>query len=212
MEAFIEQVLGHAPYVGVTLVLLAGGFGFPLPEDIPLMVAGWLCGKGEASLAIMIPICLLAVFGGDSIMYLLGRRYGQHVRKLPVLRKYLSDAAMEGAKAKFHQHGGKTLFIARFTPGLRAPMFFSAGLFHIPYWKMVVYDGGAALISVPFWIFVAYYFARYFEDGLERLKALSQQVQLGIFVALGLIIAAVVVVQLAKWRRKQAAAAGQTGP
>jgi membrane protein DedA with SNARE-associated domain len=150
--------------IGVVAVLLLSGFGAPIPEDIPLLLAGFFCSEagGRLShLSMMLPLTYAAVLGADLIVYGLGRRYGRHVVELPFLRRLLTTARLEIAEQTFHEHGGKTLAIARFLPGLRSAVFITAGIFRIPLWKMVAYDGGAALISVPLWVFFGYFFGEH---------------------------------------------------
>lgn len=171
MDQLIEQLIDQLPYLGVVFVLLLGGFGAPIPEDLPLLLGGYLCGKGQADVTIMLPVTLVAVLGADLMVYFLGRRYGHHVPKLPLLRRYLSEERLTRAELSFHKHGGKTLFLARFMPGLRTPIYFSAGAFKLPVWKMVLFDGSAALISVPVWVLLAWYLGK--TVGLETLRGWS---------------------------------------
>ena len=91
MDHLIEQIIVHLPYLGVVFVLMLGGFGAPIPEDLPLLLGGYLCGSGQADVTIMLPVTLVAVLGADLMVYFLGRRYGHHVPKLPLLRRYLTE-------------------------------------------------------------------------------------------------------------------------
>jgi membrane protein DedA with SNARE-associated domain len=189
MEAFLHQL----PHVGVVIVLLMGGMGFPLPEDIPLLVGGYLCHLGHANIYVMVPICYAAVLGGDFMMFALGRRYGKQVSKLPLLRRFLTPERLEKAVGAFEKYGGNALFVGRFLPGLRAGVFFSAGAFRVPAWKMLVFDGSAALISVPTLILVAYYGG----DQIDRVRDIVADAQLVFFLLL------VVVVSTIVWIRKR---------
>lgn len=169
MEEWLQQVGQQAPYIVIVGVLIISGFGLPLPEDIPLLVAGYLCATGYARIEIMLPATFLAIVGADAMVYWLGRRYGHHVPKLPLLRRYLTPERVAKTEAKLHKHGGKFIFTARFLPGIRTAAFFSAGVFKVPYWKFFLYDGAAALISVPTIVLLAYYFGErvkgWVEDG-----------------------------------------------
>ena len=147
--------------IGITAVLLISGLGVPIPEDIPLLLAGFLCSEhgGRLShLSAMIPLTYCAVFGADLMVYGLGRRYGSHVIDFPVLRRIIVPERLAKAEQAVHQHGGKMLAVARFLPGLRSAVFITAGTFRVPLWKMVVFDGAAALASVPLWVLVGYHF------------------------------------------------------
>jgi membrane protein DedA with SNARE-associated domain len=164
---FLTQLGTHTPYMPYVLVLgliLLSGFGLPIPEDIPLILAGYLAYHDYADPWVLFPLTFLAVIGADLMVFWLGRRYGHHVPKLPLMRRYLTEKRLAKTERLLHQHGGKFMFAARFLPGLRAPAIFTAGNFKIPYWKFLLYDGGAALLSVPLILGLAYYFAEHLEQ------------------------------------------------
>ncbi len=154
----------YMPYVVVLGLLLLSGFGLPIPEDIPLILAGYLAFYGYADAWVLFPLTFLAVVGADMMVFVLGRRYGHHVPKLPLMRRFLTEKRLARTEGLLHAHGGKFMFAARFLPGLRAPAIFTAGNFKIPYWKFLLYDGGAALVSVPVILGLAYYFANHLEQ------------------------------------------------
>ena len=195
MNGLLESVLAQTPYIGVVGMLLLSGMGLPLPEDIPLLVGGYLCYKGYLEVWIMIPLALAAVMAGDSLLYALGRRYGHHVPKLPIVSRFLSLKRLHRASNAFHLHGGKMLFAIRFMPGVRAAGFFTAGTFKIPYWKLLVFDGSAALISVPTLVLVAYYFGA----NIDQVKNWSRDTHLLLFG--GLILTVVGIFLFKRWRR-----------
>jgi membrane protein DedA with SNARE-associated domain len=165
------EFLTHFTYIGVALVLFFGGF-LPWPEDVPLLLAGYLCGTGHAHPAIMMPVCVVAVVGGDLLMYVLGLRWGHHVPKLPVIRRFLPEKRLAKAEASFQAHGGKTIFIARFLPGLRASVFFTAGVFKVPTWKFIVYDAMVAVVSVPIVVGIGWWGAGQIDLIMDLMHAL----------------------------------------
>jgi len=187
METWLAQFAENAPYIGIFGVLLLSGFGLPIPEDIPLILAGYLSAMGYADPWIMFPGCFIAIVGSDAIVFFLGRKYGHHVPRLPLLRRYLTEARLAKTERLLHENGGKFMFAARFLPGLRTPAIFTAGTFKVPYWKFLLYDGGAAALSVPTIMFLAYYFA----NEIQRVKkwVLEGQITaIAVIVALGLLI------------------------
>ncbi|MDX1681882.1 MAG: DedA family protein [Phycisphaeraceae bacterium] len=204
----IETILKNSGYAGIVGILLLTGFGLPVPEDIPLLIAGWLCARDICELWIMIPLTFVSIVGADVIVFELGRRWGHHVPKLPLLRRYLTERRLKKAEIAYHRHGGKTLFLARFMPGLRTPMYFSAGTFGISIWKFLFFDGLAALISVPLLVLAGWWFA----DMLDQVKETSHQVQ---WVVAGVVAALVLVFVIWKWRsyqREKAAEAAHEPP
>jgi membrane protein DedA with SNARE-associated domain len=203
----MHEFLTHFSYVGVAAVLLALGFGFPLPEDIPLLTGGYLCGIGHTHIEIMMPVCLAAVLGADAILYYLGRRYGHHVPRLPVLRRYLTESRLAKAERTFHDHGGKALFVARFLPGVRSACFFTAGTFKIPFWKFMVYDGSAALISVPTLVWLGWLGGRYF--GMEQVKKWAAEGQFAVISGIVVVIVLFIAWKIVRARRRMSKVASQ---
>jgi membrane protein DedA with SNARE-associated domain len=145
-------------YLGLFLILIAAGLGVPLPEDIPLVASGWMVHTGHGSLTLMILTGLAGVMIGDSLLFNMGRRYGDHVFEHRWFRRIAKPWLIERARLQYAKHGWKILFLARFMPGLRSVLFLIAGAFRVPYWLFLSTDGLAALISVPLWIWAGWYF------------------------------------------------------
>jgi membrane protein DedA with SNARE-associated domain len=181
MEEWIAQVAPQAPYIVIVGVLILTGFGVPVPEDIPIIVGGYLCGMGYANPWIMFPAIFIAILGADGIVFWLGRRYGHHIPRLPLLRRFLTVDRLARTEAMLHRHGGKFIFMARFLPGIRTAAFFTAGVFKLPYWKFLLYDGAAAFISVPTIFFLAFFFAHEI-DRVKHMIAEGQLVAIGVIV------------------------------
>jgi membrane protein DedA with SNARE-associated domain len=187
---YLLNLLSHGhytPYLGIILVLLISGFGFPMPEDIPLLIAGYLCHLGYANVWVMLPIAFCSVLSSDFMLFFIGRRYGRHVQNIPLLGRHLTEARFKRAEDFFHKWGGISLFLTRFFPGIRSAGFLSAGACKIPFWKLLVYDGAAALISVPLLVLAAWYFG----DHIDQVLICSGRANMVITVSL--VIAAIVV-------------------
>jgi membrane protein DedA with SNARE-associated domain len=183
VDGFFLSFLGRWSYLGLFLVLLAAGLGLPLPEDIPLVAAGWLVHHGGAHLYGMIAVGLVGVLVGDTILFTAGRRYGMHLVEHRWLRWVAKPWLVERARARYQAHGAKIMFAARFMPGLRSALFLIAGTFRIPYWKFLLIDGSAALISVPTWILLSYKFSGDVEALLRKARFTSYMVAAVVIVA-----------------------------
>ncbi|HLX53817.1 MAG TPA: DedA family protein [Aquella sp.] len=152
-------------YVAVFLVLVACGFGTPIPEDITLVAGGIICALSlttnyPLNEHVMTLVALCGVLVGDGVMFSLGLIVGPKVTRLPFIRRIITPRVYIKMQEKAHRYGNKILFIARFLPGLRAPIFLTAGVSHrVPLWKFLLMDGSAALISVPVWVYLGYLFA-----------------------------------------------------
>lgn len=161
MDGILIPFLENMPYVGLVLVLMACGLGLPLPEDIPLILSGWLVHRGLAdSLAVMMVVGIFGVLAGDSIIFGLGWRYGESIVEHRFTRRLISPERLRWAESWFQKRGARLIFLGRFMPGARAVLFVTAGIFRISYLKFVLIDGFAALISVPLWIWAGWRFGR----------------------------------------------------
>lgn len=163
-------------YIAVFVVLVACGFGVPVPEDIALIAGGVICGLSVNTLYplnvhTMVLVSMLGVLLGDGIMFTLGRRLGPSITKVPGLKRIITPEIYAKIQEKVHRYGDKVLFIARFLPGLRAPIFVTAGISHkVPLWKFLALDGSAALISVPVWVYLGYFFAYEIDDVIDKIR------------------------------------------
>lgn len=194
MEKLLDFLLnfsGPTPYLIVFGILLACGLGLPIPEDITLFAGGLVVYNGQASLLPMIVVSLLGVLAGDAIIYWLGSKYGPRLTKKGFFSKILPADRLAHVKTLLAKRGHRLIFAARFMPGLRAPIYFSAGMLHLPFRVFAFYDGLAALLSVPAIVTVAYYTGEQFEAGLKYVK----RVQGGILFVIG----AAIVLVLLKW-------------
>ena len=75
-------------YIAVFLVLIACGFGVPIPEDITLVAGGVICGLAATmDVHLMVTIALLGVIIGDGTMFMLGKLLGPRVKKSTAIKK-----------------------------------------------------------------------------------------------------------------------------
>jgi membrane protein DedA with SNARE-associated domain len=197
---------GILPYLLVLLVLLACGLGLPVPEDITLIAGGLAAYYGHADVWRMIGVSFLGVLMGDSIVFLLGRKYGLSITRLWPFSRLFSHTRIEYVRGRFQESGNRILFLARFMPGLRAPIYFTAGTVGVKFRTLILYDGLAALLSVPAIVYASYAFG----DQIDRVLGITRNVSHGILFAVALLVTIGVV----KWwrRRRQAelmAAAGK---
>ncbi|MGN1281711.1 MAG: DedA family protein [Succinivibrio sp.] len=195
MLDFLVEFFGSYGYLAVFACLVLCGLGVPVPEDITLVSGGVISGLDLANPHIMLVVGLVGVLFGDSTMFLAGRIFGYRIQRIKTFRKIVTPQRFSHIQRKFKQYGLGLLFVARFLPGLRSPIYLVAGMSHrISYITFIVMDGLAALISVPVWIYLGYFFA----DNLDILMSYVHDVQKVIYLALGLLVIVVLFVYLKK--------------
>jgi membrane protein DedA with SNARE-associated domain len=163
----VQHLIEHFTYVGLLLILFATGLGLPIPEEGPIVAAGVLAHERVIRWWIALPVCLVGVLSGDTVLYWVGHHWGERILEWRAVRWVLSREREERLKAAYHRHGVKILFTARHVLGLRAAAFLTAGIAKVPFWRFIAADTLAALIGVPVSFGVAFLFA----DQLERVLA-----------------------------------------
>lgn len=169
-ETLTTQLTGGLGYFGVLGLLLACGMGMPIPEDVILISGGYISFAGNHTPWLMMGVGLLGIVLGDSIIYWLGLHFGMPFAQRTFLRRYLTQERLERVRELFQSHGEKMIMGARFMPGVRAVTFFTAGTMRVPYYHFAFFDGLAALVSAPLWVFLGYRFGERVVDWAHRFQ------------------------------------------
>jgi membrane protein DedA with SNARE-associated domain len=160
---FIERFT----YAAIIGVLFLCGMGLPLPEEVPILTSAVLSQSGHLRPWWALGACMFGVMAGDSLMYYLGRRWGGHLLEHRLSRKLLTAERQQQIEVYFARYGARIIFAGRFLPGLRAPLFLSAGTLRVPFWVFFLMDGAAALLSIPLSFWLAYFFTDKLQEFLN---------------------------------------------
>jgi len=194
--AFVVALSGFQAYGAIIVILFVCGLGVPIPEDVTLFAAGFLAFKGRISLTGAFIVGFVGVLIGDSLLFMIGRLFGKRVFSWPFFRRIFTPERVEMATKKIQERGKVICFTSRFIPGLRAPIYLTAGVMRIPFITFLTMDGLAALISVPVWVYMAYHFG----DKVELLFEFAKNTNIGIGLILLLIFAYIAVKYFQKKR------------
>src|ERR1700693_2595804 len=85
----IHQLPSALVYGLVTLLVFGEAaffIGFILPGETAVLVAGVVASQDHVNVGGVCVLVVVAAITGDSVGYLIGRRYGESLMKLPVLR------------------------------------------------------------------------------------------------------------------------------
>jgi len=160
---FLVGYFGQIGYLGVFIVLFLCGMGLPIPEDITILASGYLVHLGDFKFSIALIVCMCGVLIGDLSIYTIGRVGGNRIVRHRIWGRLFTEARLNKAVNFFIRYGGKTIFIARFLPGLRAPTYLTAGLVKVSVIKFFILDFCAAIISVPLLLYSSYYFGNHID-------------------------------------------------
>lgn len=194
LQEFVEQFT----YLGLITALLLGSLGVPIPEEMTIVAAGILSREEVVRWWLALPLCVLGVLVGDVVLYWIGWHWGERVLNWRAVRWVLTTPREEWLKSAYRYHTMKTVVIARHVAGLRAAAFLTAGIARVPFWRFIVADAGAALVSVPFFFWLAYVFT----DHVAAILADVHRVERWIALAALLVLTGAVVLYAVRWNRR----------
>ncbi|MFM8315964.1 MAG: DedA family protein [Deltaproteobacteria bacterium] len=202
---YLTDLSGGVAHLIIFGILVACGLGFPLPEDIPLIAAGYLVWDGTLTWAPALLVTMGGVVVGDTILFFLGAKLGVKFLKNPWVSRFYSETKIKRTRAYFRKYGDKIVFIARFFAGLRAVAFFMAGSMHMKYRRFIVLDFLAALISVPIWIGIGFGMGKLFGDQIDQILKGVKEIKTVVTIILSLVLVGIVVKLVTKYRQAKKA-------
>lgn len=130
--ASLGTIPAVAVYAFILVWLTAESTGFPVPNEVVLILAGSLAGRGHVSPLFLVISAVLGSMLGANIAYAIGVRGGRGavLRFGRVFR--LDEARLDAVEAQFARAGAFAIFLARITPFVRTVASFPAGMLRLP--------------------------------------------------------------------------------
>jgi membrane protein DedA with SNARE-associated domain len=143
----VQDWMTAGGYFALFGLLFACGLGLPLPEDVPLLAAGVMIANGKMHFVVAGICAWCGIVGGDICLYHLGKRYGLNITKVPFVGKHVTKARIERAEGLFVKYGVWVVAVGRLFAGIRGGMVVAAGAIRFKFWRFLIADGLAALVS-----------------------------------------------------------------
>jgi membrane protein DedA with SNARE-associated domain len=184
-DHFVDWVSGEWwSYLVIFAVAAVDAF-FPLvPSETLMVVGGNLASSGDLVLPLVILSGAAGAVVGDNISYGIGTLVGERTVK----RWFSGEKSrkrLEWAERTLDERGAYIIIVARFIPGGRTAVTFSAGYVHSLTWRrFIVYDVVAGLVWATYATLLGYFGGKTFEDHPLWGVALA----LGIALSLGLLV------------------------
>lgn len=185
MEQIVDIVTNFvykAGYLGVFLLMMLEACCLPIPSEVVLLTAGFLVGKGQFSLPVVLIISLGGALTGSTITYCIGRYGGR-----PLLNRYgryifLTAPRLDATEAWFTRHGSKAVFICRWVSGMRAIVSIPAGLCHMPYPKFLAYTA----LGSGTWVLVGVLIGRFVGKEWQKLSHVGHYLLVAVILLAGI--------------------------
>ena len=164
----MQTVLGELAGVPLVFATCAvSGLLLPVPEDVPVLVAGIAAAAGELGAPEAVGAALAGVLVRDVALYAVGRASGEALLRRPWVVRVIGEHRLDAARALFSTNGPRATFVGRFFIGFRAPVFVTAGALGVPARAFLLWDGLGLVVMVPTMFAVGYVFGKPALGGLE---------------------------------------------
>jgi membrane-associated protein len=198
---FVTGLLLAHGYLVIFLGAALDNFGLPSSGDIVLFAGGFFANQGQAAL----PLVMLSGFTGalvsDNSVYWIGRIGGRplisRILKIRLLHFLINEKSLEKVERYFDAHGGKTVFVGRFGPGLRSMTPLFAGVTRMKYYRFIPYNIAAGTVWAVAYSLIGYIFGQYWTE----LIAVARSFGFGVVAFVVLILLALLLRR--RYRRKK---------
>ena len=168
-------------------LFVSAGLGAPFPEELLIVGAGiWTSQQADhypLSRWLMLPVCIVGVVIADVLLYTIGRRYGTKLLEYRWAARFFPREKRARIEENFRKHGVNILIFGRLLPGIRMPLFLTAGIMPLRFERFLVADGIGAVVGNSILFFLAWWFGDQFLELVQaaegRLKPLLILVGIG---------------------------------
>jgi membrane-associated protein len=180
-------------YPVIFAVAVVDAFFPVVPSETVVVIGGNLASSGDLSLPLVILFAAGGAILGDNISYGIGSLVGERTIKRwfssPKSRRRLA-----WAEKTLDERGSYIIIIARFVPGGRTAVTFSAGYIPSFRWRrFIVYDVIAGLIWGTYAALLGYFGGKAFENAPWK----------GLLLAFGIALAVTAAVEVVRWWRRR---------
>ena len=128
-----------------------------LPGDSLLFAAGAIAALGGLNIFLILFILIIAAVIGDTINYWFGHFFGQKIVDNPRI-PFINQKHIDQTQKFYHQHGGKTIILARFVPIVRTFAPFVAGVSKMNYTQFSFYNFTGAVAWILLLTLAGFFF------------------------------------------------------
>ena len=200
----VSQFIEAWGYIAISVIVILGNLGVPIPEETALTVAGYLVWQGHLKFLPVVIVGLVSAVVGDNIGFVLGRRYGR--RALAHWGRLRPDRLARMQRFVL-RYGMLAVFIARFVAGLRFMAGPLAGSSGMGFLRFFVANVLGAVVYVPVIVGAGYAVGYGLGDRIEWLRRVAGDAER--LVWLGVILAAAAIWLVLRRRRPSASRSGK---
>jgi undecaprenyl-diphosphatase len=147
-----HQAAGHPIAAAIAVFLLAASEAIPIlgaivPGTAVILAIAALTATGPTQILTLTMAGTLGAILGDGVSFLAGRYLGGFVRAGGKAGRL--GSMVEDSRPFLVRHGGKSVFLARFVPGIRAIVPLAAGMMEMPQRQFYATNIASAVVWAP---------------------------------------------------------------
>lgn len=163
-----------------------------VPSETAVITGGVLASRGDMHLSLLILGAALGAVGGDNTAYVLGRYFGE-----PLRRRFFTGARAQErvrwAERQVTERGGTLIIAGRFIPGGRTVVTLASGSLRMRWRRFISFDVLAGAIWASYAAGLGYFGGRAFERSPWK----------GLLLAFGIALAVTCCVEGVRWLRRR---------
>jgi membrane protein DedA with SNARE-associated domain len=139
LNDWILVLISTAGYLGIFLAMFVEGILTPIPSELIMPFAGYLCSTGELNIVLVVLAGSLGAVAGSTVSYYLGKLLGR--RFLDRFGRYfgLGPESLSRADTWFARWGSYGILIGHAVPGIRSIISFPAGIARMDVKRFVLF-------------------------------------------------------------------------
>jgi membrane-associated protein len=167
--------------------------GFVFPGETAVILGGVAASRGHVNIVTLIVLVVVCGIAGDSVGYLVGRRWGRRLIDTRLLRsrRHLIDALL----TQLRRRGATAVVLARFTAFLRAIVPGLAGMSEMPYHVFLPANAAGGIVWGTGFCLLGYVVGHAYTR-VEHVSSIASDVLLGL-------VAVVIVALIIRRRRRE---------
>jgi membrane protein DedA with SNARE-associated domain/pimeloyl-ACP methyl ester carboxylesterase len=186
-------------YEVMILVLLA--FATFIAEDLTCIAAGLLVARGVLGFWMASFACFVGIYTGDLLLYAAGRWFGRPMLRYAPFRWWIKESDLWRLSESFDRRGVWLIFISRFIPASRLPLFLGAGILHYSFVRMALALLVAGGLWTPPFVGAAYLVGQQMLAWVERYEKAAFYVLIAVVLVMFAVVH--VVLPLCTWRGRR---------
>jgi membrane protein DedA with SNARE-associated domain len=140
--AWVLDVIARLGYVGLAALVALETVVPPLPSEVVLPLAGFLCGRGDLIFVAAVGAATAGSVLGATLLYWLAWALGERRLRALIARHgkwiLISESDLDAALVWFRQHGRSSVFFGRLVPAVRSYISIPAGIVRMPLTEFLV--------------------------------------------------------------------------